>query len=370
MVWVTILIAVFYACLLGIAAGLWILHHKKSNKNPSELPDNSFSILVPFRNEAKHLGDLVQSLNNQTQPKDRWECIFIDDHSTDQSVDIIQRTFNFKSRLITSLGTGKKAALVAGINEAKEDYIIQTDADCIAPDNWLSSINQVKGDQSNVIITGPVTIQQPNSILDHFQAMDMMAMMGMTFAGIKTGWWHMGNGANLAYPKSARINSQAASDSDQFASGDDMFLIESAIQNKQTKLIFNLNPEGIISTKACPDFNSFIQQRIRWATKNSSMKSPGLKIALGISLGFNVLLVILLIAALINDQWIRITVLLWIQKWIMDYVYLKSIAPFFNSKIRLPVYLVCATLYPFYVVLITLLSIFKRNYEWKGRIVR
>jgi poly-beta-1,6-N-acetyl-D-glucosamine synthase len=370
MVWITILAAMLYACILGIAAGLWILHRKRSDYTPSEFHDNAFSVLIPFRNEVEHLGNLVAGLTTQTFNKDRWECIFIDDHSTDQSVGLLQGSSNFNLRLISSFGEGKKAALYAGCQEAKEDYIVQTDADCTAGDSWLSSINQLKGDRSNVIITGPVTIQNPNSILDHFQSMDMMAMMGMTFAGIKTGWWHMGNGANLAYPKSLRTGSLLTSGSDQFASGDDMFLIESAIQNNQTTLLFNLNQEGIVYTIACPDLKSFFHQRLRWGTKNSRMKSPGLKIALSITLGFNILLVALLINAFFNPIWIRIALLLWIQKWIIDFIYLQSIALFFNSKIKLPAYLVCAFLYPFYCLFITLLSIFKRKYEWKGRQVR
>ena len=45
------------------------------------------SILTPFKNTAQYLGDCLDSIVSQTY-KD-WELIIVDDHSKDDSYDVV-----------------------------------------------------------------------------------------------------------------------------------------------------------------------------------------------------------------------------------------------------------------------------------------
>src|SRR5688572_9663867 len=49
------------------------------------------SLIIPARNEAKNLPFLLDSLQGQALPKDLFEVIVIDDHSTDETVAIAKK---------------------------------------------------------------------------------------------------------------------------------------------------------------------------------------------------------------------------------------------------------------------------------------
>lgn len=361
--------AVFYSCLIGIASGLWIYQRRNNRKLNYGSKVRTFTVIIPFRNEANHLPSLIRCLNAQTFLRDQWECIFVDDHSTDDSLYAFNTSCNFKYRVIQSPGEGKKAALAQAISYASYEHIIQTDADCTFSPSWLETLAGATDEPDHTIITGPVAILQPETLLDHFQSMDMMALMGLTYTGIRTGWWYMGNGANMSYPRILHQRKAADLKDQYFASGDDMFLIEYAIRSKQNHIQFTSEQDAIVYTLPCRDVKSFIHQRLRWAGKNGAMSGIGIKLALMISLGFNMILVALFVMSVFNHDYIGITSILWLQKWIIDFIYLSILAPFFKTRIPLQ-YLGCAATYPFYAFFISVLSIFKRNYEWKGRVTR
>src|SRR6266567_7027044 len=48
------------------------------------------SVLVPARNEENNIGACLQSLSLQSYPKDFYEVIVIDDHSTDRTAAIVK----------------------------------------------------------------------------------------------------------------------------------------------------------------------------------------------------------------------------------------------------------------------------------------
>ena len=87
---------------------------KTSYKNTKELP---LSIVLPFKNEASNLPNLLKSLNRLNYAN--HEFIFVDDSSTDKGSDIIK---NHSSPLILVTNKkepGKKGALETGIEHAK-----------------------------------------------------------------------------------------------------------------------------------------------------------------------------------------------------------------------------------------------------------
>ena len=49
-----------------------------------QTPQTNFSIVVPFRNEAKVLPELLESLSELNYPKDLFEIILVDDESEDR----------------------------------------------------------------------------------------------------------------------------------------------------------------------------------------------------------------------------------------------------------------------------------------------
>src|SRR6476620_10975048 len=81
MILLCILFIILYAAAIG-----WLItgFDKIKTFEPTEShPENRFSIVVPFRNEAKNLPALLESLSNLKYPTTHFEVILVDDESTD-----------------------------------------------------------------------------------------------------------------------------------------------------------------------------------------------------------------------------------------------------------------------------------------------
>src|SRR5205814_8739579 len=77
-----VLFVVFYAFTI-----CWLISgfEKIKTFEPTDsYPENRFSIVVPFRNEAKNLPALLESFSNLKYPTTHFEVILVDDESTDE----------------------------------------------------------------------------------------------------------------------------------------------------------------------------------------------------------------------------------------------------------------------------------------------
>ena len=86
-----------------------------------------FSIVIPFRNEANFLPDLLDSILELNYDKHKFEILFIDDHSEDNSVELIRRKLNktqIDFRILTNenpSASPKKEAITKAISQSKYD---------------------------------------------------------------------------------------------------------------------------------------------------------------------------------------------------------------------------------------------------------
>lgn len=88
------------------------------------------SIIVPNHNGEKYIRDALTSISCQTERD--WECIVIDDASTDKSLDVIQEFCDADSRfklIKFDSCCGVSAARNAGLDVARGDYIAFLDSD-------------------------------------------------------------------------------------------------------------------------------------------------------------------------------------------------------------------------------------------------
>lgn len=92
------------------------------------------SIVIPLYNKGKYISATLQSVFNQTYTD--YECLIIDDGSTDGSADIVgQYASDPRLKYFRQPNGGVSAARNKGINLAKGDYIAFLDAD----DKWADS---------------------------------------------------------------------------------------------------------------------------------------------------------------------------------------------------------------------------------------
>ena len=99
---------------------------------PVEKKDYKFSIIIPNYNNANWLNKCLSSVLNQTYKN--YEIIFIDDMSTDNSLEIANKLLKNHKVLKVPYKKYNGGARNIGIMEATGDYII-----CLDSDDWLKS---------------------------------------------------------------------------------------------------------------------------------------------------------------------------------------------------------------------------------------
>ena len=92
----------------------------------------STTIIIPCYNYEKFVGEAIASVKNQKGKEGRnWECIIVDDGSTDNSLSAIQSAVGSDSRfrVFTQPNSGVAAARNRGAVEAKGEFLVFLDAD-------------------------------------------------------------------------------------------------------------------------------------------------------------------------------------------------------------------------------------------------
>jgi glycosyltransferase involved in cell wall biosynthesis len=101
------------------------------------------SVIVATKNRKGMLEQLLESINQQSYARDRFELILVDDGSTDGAWEWVQQAmpqFSFQLRLFQNdKPTGGPATpRNLGIRHAKGEIIAITDSDCVVSPMWLT----------------------------------------------------------------------------------------------------------------------------------------------------------------------------------------------------------------------------------------
>jgi len=330
-----------------------------------------FSIIVPFRDEAKNLIVLLQSLADLDYPKDQFEIILINDFSSDNYKPIIEK---FKEALpnlrcidaeVSDISP-KKAALSLGISKAKYDWILTTDADCTIPKNWLKFYSQKIINDKPILIAGLVKFNDTKTFLNRFQCLDLLSLQAAllgTFGQHKPILCH---GANLCYSKNVFYELNGFKSHQDIASGDDVFLLEAAFKKYPDKVTVLNSLEATVSTQTEPTFKKLVSQRTRWAAKALAYKNASIKIVGLIIFTMNLLLIILSILSLLGVFNAQLFWLIFLVKFNIDALILYRTARYFKQESVLNGYILSSFVYPFFSVISVLLGLLS-GFNWKGR---
>lgn len=109
------------------------------------MQNNNFkiSIVVPILNEEGNIELLIEKINEVLKPYGEYELIFIDDGSTDNTLDIIRekRQGNSKIHFLSfSRNFGHQNALRAGLDHATGDCVISMDGDLQHPPELIPKL--------------------------------------------------------------------------------------------------------------------------------------------------------------------------------------------------------------------------------------
>ncbi|MFQ3579146.1 MAG: glycosyltransferase [Bacteroidales bacterium] len=327
------------------------------------------SILIPCRNEEGNIENILSDLLQQDYDKNLHEIIVIDDHSSDKTKDIVYFFKNGNEITYLSLNNsqlGKKAALLAGLGRAKGNLILTIDADCRVGKFWLKSFAKLYAIQKPHLIIGIVDIFNPQTIWEKIVNLEFLSLIGAGIGAANMNKPFMCNGANLAFCSSV-TPLVVASLKSNISSGDDMFVLHS-LKAKQKKIITNMDYRAISYTYPPKNFTEFLHQKIRWASKTIRYKDT-FTLSIAFLIFFvNVTYFISLVASLFFPILFLSAIGIIVIKTIAD-VYFFKIFLSYMKKYKLKRYIVIVNIfYPFYIILISILSMFVIP-RWKGRII-
>ena len=341
-------------------------------------PHTFVSVIVPARNEEENIGNCISSILLQTYPAHLFEVIVVDDHSEDRTAAIVRGFDNQQVKCVSlaehlpvgrKINAYKKAALAAGISAARGNLIVTTDADCIAGPDWLINLACIFEKERPEMIVAPVVFARGNSLCTLFQTVDFMGMQGVTAATNKMKLGNMSNGANLAFSKAVYEKVKGYEGIDHLASGDDYLLMMKISQQPGAHIAYLKSQAATVSTLPQPGWLSFLQQRIRWASKSGKYDDRRLTAVLLLVYIFNVSFVFLGICGFVNPEFWKIALWMLAVKIVVESAFMLLVTSFFK-RVKDQIYF--PFLQPLHIIYISLagfLGLFG-SYKWKDRKVK
>ena len=356
---------ILYCCSLCLMIRGFFKKWKLSKNENNDLGSPKISVIIAIRNESRTILSCLESLEKQSFDNANFEIILINDHSTDNTLDIINSFIdsthiNIKVYNLTD-ATSKKEALKYGVEKAKHSIISTTDGDCVLPKNWLSQTSGAFVNDIDMLL-GPVVFNADKGFLYQFQTLDMLAIQGIEFGTLYYRKPILNNGANLSYKKEV-YKEKKGYDDYKTPSGDDIFLLEK-FNNKQIEGI--LSKPFIVKTNIQNTFRDFWNQRLRWASKTKYYKNKLLiyfSWLIFIQNGFQMFIYYEL---LFSQKDATIFAILLLSKWLFDFILLFLTSSFFQRKKSLWYFIPVQILYPIYVIFIGASSKLMK-FNWKER---
>lgn len=385
-----ITLALFYAVLMLAYWRAW-RSLPEAKIPPDWQPSERVAVIVPARNEAANIGACLRSILAGSYPPNLLEIIVVDDFSEDETVAEVEQVRHSSlghSAEVPSLRllrmadfaqpsgaffSPKKNAIAQAIAQASGTLIVTTDADCTVPSDWLSHIAAALSEPGRMLLTAPVAIRSARGLLQHFQALDVAGMMGITGAGLHLGWQRMGNGANLAYRKSVFEEVGGYAGNERVASGDDMFLMQKVAACYPEGVFFLKTPAATVLTAAQPTWAALWQQRLRWGSKNAALPEWPVRLALLVVFVFCWCILIFVIVSLCHFDISTFRhsagplLLSLCVKAAFDFLLLREMCRWLGRREWLRWFCPSFFLHIVYVAAVGAAGLFFKKYRWKGR---
>ena len=259
----------------------------------------------------------------------------------------------------------KKWALHRGIEQARGEVILTTDADCGVRPGWISSMIRYFTDDVGLVAGfSPLDRIEAPSIFHRLIGLDGLALAGVAAGSFGAGIPLTCNGRNLAYRKSVYEEVGGFSTIGSFISGDDDLFMHLVRENTCWDMRYNIDPESIVSSQPPIGFKEFVHQRLRHASKTRHYPI-GLTVGLIPVYLFNLFL---LTAVFVLKMW-PVLIVIFGMKSILEFFLLLRMVRIFRLQGWLRYFPLAALLHVPYVVVFGLWGLLGR-FKWKGEALR
>ena len=224
--------------------------------------------IVAARNEQDNIQTCLQALLAQHYPGSRMQIIVVDDHSTDQTLQIAETTGRNKGRVLVCQSqfqpwrSRKKAALAHAIQFATGELLLLTDADCIPGPYWVKRM--VERFTRNIGLVAGFSPQTARaSLCNRILCIDSAAAAWVSAGTI--GWQHgvTCTGRNLAVRRKALEDVGGYQAFPDTLSGDDDFLLHLVQKSNAWQTAYCLEPDSVVPAHGPENLLQFIRQKQR-----------------------------------------------------------------------------------------------------------
>lgn len=115
------------------------------------------SIIMPVKNAGKYLHECLSSIRRQTFSF--WELIVVNDHSADDTLEILQQhaEADDRIRVFQNTGQGITPALSLALSQTQGEFITRMDGDDVMPDTRLELMAKaIQAQPHKTVVTGKV----------------------------------------------------------------------------------------------------------------------------------------------------------------------------------------------------------------------
>ncbi|MBK9328948.1 MAG: glycosyltransferase [Sphingobacteriales bacterium] len=231
--------------------------------NPLTLSSpKSVSVVICAKNEAENLRKNLPLILQQKYPD--YEVIVVDDGSDDTTAQLGIKDVRLKLIHLTKeekVGLGKKYALQKGVEQAKNEVVLLTDADCRPlSESWISEM-AARVDEQHKIVLGISPYKKKrgflNGLTEYETAQTALQYLGWALLGNP----YMSVGRNVAYD-AVLIKKKIWTEKElSIASGDDDLTIQTMANARNTTVCLSLNSYTV--SDAEDNWPDWMKQKIR-----------------------------------------------------------------------------------------------------------
>lgn len=257
-------LTILFLIATGYQLYFWVYRLDKVNSFKTEDSHDyeppAVSLVIAVKNEANHVHKHL--LKWLSQDYRNYEIIIVDDHSTDNTAQILKSN-QHKKLTILSLPKeqkGKKMALSMGILKANSEWILVTDGDCFPnSDSWISSMMSHSAQQDVILGYGPYL--KTSGLLNKWIRYETWFVAMQFLSAAITRRTYMGVGRNMAFKKAIYEKVGGYQSHMDIKGGDDDLLITSFDLDTRYGIVTDRN--SWVWSYAETSFKDYLNQKRR-----------------------------------------------------------------------------------------------------------